>query len=115
VIGINQQSAVRNQQSKRKPYLAVGSLAALLVLAVYPVYASRSTYRALHVRKDLAAEWDARDRVIRQDEESGVVDVVVKELDHMIPNVSELSTDPGYWYNGCAADYYGVKTIRTVR
>jgi hypothetical protein len=35
----------------------------------------------------------------------------VMQLDHVIPDVGELNPDPGYWYNQCAAGYYGIDSI----
>ena len=38
-------------------------------------------------------------------------DVEVMHLDKVIKWVGELSGDPGFWYNRCAAEYYGVESI----
>jgi len=56
--------------------------------------------------------WDARDLEIRAASKQNATNIDVMQLDHVIPDVGELSPDPGYWYNQCAAGYYGIDSIR---
>lgn len=56
--------------------------------------------------------WDARDSEIRTASKQNATNIHVMALDHVIPDVGELSPDPLYWYNQCAAGYYGIDSIR---
>ncbi len=58
-----------------------------------------------------AALWDQRDAGIWEAKRIGHMNIDVMQLDHIIPNVGDLSPDSGFWYNGCAAGYYGVGSI----
>lgn len=58
-----------------------------------------------------AAFWDARDAEIRTARNAGVMQLEVMQIDHIIPDVAELSPDAGFWYNVCAARYYDVRSI----
>jgi hypothetical protein len=55
--------------------------------------------------------WDVRDLEIREASKQNVIHLEVMQLDHVIPDVGELNADPGYWYNQCAAGYYGIDMI----
>ncbi len=94
----------------REGFLA--SLAVLLLLGLYPIYIAPKIISQIPPRQRLAALWDARDQLIRADIKSGILKIEVKPLDHMVQGVTELSADPGFWYNTCAAGYYGVTFIQ---
>jgi hypothetical protein len=55
--------------------------------------------------------WDERDLSIRKASNQNIRNLEVMQLDHLIPDVGELDPEPGYWYNQCAAGYYGVDAI----
>jgi hypothetical protein len=55
-----------------------------------------------------------RDRYIRAEVEAGDQNIIVNSLPTIIPYVSELHEDPGYWYNLCAAGWYGLDSISAV-
>lgn len=93
--------------------VAVGGLA-LLVLSAYPVYAAVSIIEDTRELRKWASEWDKRDREIVAARDGGMSQVEVAQLDHPIPWVGELQPDPGFWYNRCAATYYGLTEIRAV-
>lgn len=79
--------------------------------SVYPLLTARDqASQAWHYQK-WAHFWDARDLIIRQAHLEGRSLVKVVKLDHIIPDIAELSADPTYWINGCAAGYYGVTSI----
>jgi hypothetical protein len=61
--------------------------------------------------KKWALLWDERDLKIRAASRQNVKNLEVMQLDHVIPDVGELNADPGYWYNQCAAGYYGVDSL----
>lgn len=79
--------------------------------SIYPVYATRKILAVTPLYQKWASFWDARDQEIRLDKQKGILDVAVVKIDHVIPWVGELSPDSGYWYNRCAAQYYGVNSI----
>jgi hypothetical protein len=95
-----------------RPLIAVGSVLCLGVCALYPLRAAKNVISELPRYQKWSQFWDARDREIRDAGESGVQDIEVIQIDHIIPRVGDLSPDPGYWYNLCAAEYYGADSIR---
>lgn len=99
------------RQEKLEAYLWGVASFALVVLCFYPVFASRNIYDDLPRHQKWAAFWDKRDAEIRDMARHNVQDVQVIQIDHIIPNVGDLSPDPEYWYNRCASLYYGVKSI----
>jgi hypothetical protein len=42
---------------------------------------------------------------------SALLGTILAGLLLTLPDIGELDPDPGYWYNQCAAGYYGVDTI----
>ncbi|MCX8024931.1 MAG: hypothetical protein N3A60_06990 [Thermanaerothrix sp.] len=99
------------RQEKLKAYLLKVAPLALVILCFYPVYASRNIYNDLPRHQKWATFWDKRDAEIRDMARHNVQNVQVIQIDHIIPNVGDLSPDPEYWYNRCASIYYGVKSI----
>lgn len=87
------------------------SFLVLLFLCLFPVWESRQIYNDLPRYQKWAAFWDRRDAQLRDLARQNVHEVQVIEIDHIIPNVGDLSPDPGYWYNQCASRYYGVQSI----
>lgn len=84
----------------------------LLGLAlVYPLYASTKLRYPLAVFQRWAAQWDARDAYIRQAVAAGATDLEVEQLD-TIGGVQEYKHDANHWVNRCAADFYGLRTLR---
>jgi hypothetical protein len=96
----------------RMPVLLVS--APLLILALTCSYSSVATPGILMDRAKFqkwASLWDDRDREIRSARQSGLFELQVMQLDHLIPDVGELSPDPNTWYNNCAEDLYDVDAI----
>lgn len=84
----------------------------LAVCCIFPLAASINIYAQSPLYQKWATLWDARDRQIREASSRNVHDVQVMALDHIIPRVAELQPEAGFWYNRCAAIYYGVATLR---
>jgi len=57
--------------------------------------------------------WDQREVQILQARANGEQEITVRALDSLA-GIAELSDNPGYWVNNCAARYYEVKSIRAV-
>ncbi len=89
----------------------VGVAISLAILSLYPIYGARNFYRDFPRYQRWVSFWDARDREIRWLRQNDIMNVEVVKIDHIIPSVSDLSEDPRFWYNVCAAGYYGTLTI----
>jgi hypothetical protein len=84
----------------------------LLGLNVYPLRSLNGILANYSGFQKWASFWDQRDQDIQALKAQGQKDIEVVRIDHIIPDVGDLSDDPGYWYNHCAAEYYGVDSIR---
>lgn len=97
--------------NQKETYLVLAAAVFLLAFSIYPLHAaSGELSQSWHYQK-WARFWDARNLVIIQAKRESISNVKVMNIDHIIPNVAELSPDVGYWYNGCASMYYGVTAI----
>ncbi len=85
--------------------------AGLIALCALPVAASLPVYTALPHYQRWATFWDTRDAQLRKAGQANTARAEVMQIDHVIQDVSELSQNPSFWYNVCAARYYGVKQI----
>jgi hypothetical protein len=88
-----------------------GAAIVLLALCALPIIIAFQTYAQLPRYQKWAAFWDTRDAQLWQDSRANVSTAEVIQLDHIIQDVGELSPQPTFWYNVCAARYYGVKQI----
>jgi len=79
--------------------------------ALYPLLAARQERLEHHRYQRWVRFWDTRDAGIREARALGLNDLDVVQIDHIIPDVAELSPDPDYWYNNCAEIMYGVQSI----
>ena len=95
-------------------FVVAASALTLLVLSAYPVYATASILEDTRELRNWAEQWDERNREIVAARDSGESQVEIVQLDHPIPWVGELQSDPGFWYNQCASTYYGLDEIRAV-
>jgi hypothetical protein len=83
------------------------------VCLLQPLLVANRVYSSLPAFQDRAAMWDQREKQILQARANGGQDVTVRALDSLA-GIAELSDNPGYWVNNCAARYYGVKSIRAI-
>jgi hypothetical protein len=83
-----------------------------LISVVYPLRAAYNIYDFdipwFRVRAEM---WDERDAYIRQAVAEGMTDLEVEQLD-TIGGVQEYKHDANHWVNRCAAEYYGLHTLR---
>ena len=107
-IWVTRMFAVRNLQSA-----AVGAAVLFLALSsVYPLYTADGTRDDLLLwYRGHAALWDARDARIREAVAQGVTNLVVEQID-TIGGVQEYKRKAKNWVNSCAADYYGLESLR---
>ncbi len=81
---------------------------------LYPLRAALRVYRGLVPEYQARAElWDLRDAYILRHASQGEMDIVVPGYS-AVSNIKELDDDSTHWVNSCAADYYGIHSIRTV-
>ena len=83
----------------------------VVLSGVYPIRAVPDILTQIPRYRKWASFWDARDLAIRQARGRGESDIAVVQIDHIIPNVAELSPDVGYWYNNCAERYYDIGSL----
>jgi hypothetical protein len=90
---------------------ALIAVALLVGASLYPLSAANDQLSQTWHYQKWARFWDARDLAIQQARLEHRSNVKVVKIDHIIPDVADLSPDPRNWYNGCAAMYYGVTAI----
>jgi hypothetical protein len=83
----------------------------ILGVGVLAVTAAKNIYAQIPQYQRWATYWDMRNDQILQAKQEAQTVVQVMEIDHIIQGVSELRADPFYWYNVCAARYYGIERI----
>lgn len=91
--------------------LAWAAAAVFLVAGLYPLLPAQGEFAQAERYQRWSRFWDARDAAIRSARAEGVRSLEVVQLDHIIPNVAELSPDPDFWYNNCAEWYYGIDSL----
>lgn len=95
-------------------YQTRGALA--LIVLIYLVQPGLMAARILHeypILQQRAALWDARQAQIIAARDNGENELTVRALDSLA-GLTDLSDNPAYWVNNCAANYYGVRSIRAV-
>ena len=83
------------------------------ICLLQPLLVATRVYSALPAFQDRAAMWDQREVQILQARANGEQEITVRALDSLA-GIAELSDNPGYWVNNCAARYYEVKSIRAI-
>lgn len=92
---------------------AVSRLAGLsiAIAGLYALLATIGIYEELPRYQRWARFWDLRHARIVEERRSGSGDIEVVLIDHIIPDVAELSPDPNFFYNNCAEWYYDVQSL----
>ncbi|MFQ5923930.1 MAG: DUF6056 family protein [Anaerolineales bacterium] len=90
--------------------LRATSVAAVLI-SLYPLVITFGTLDELPRYQRWARFWDDRHELIVAERLAGKGELEVVELDHIIPEVAELSPDPDHWYNNCAEWYYDIQVL----
>jgi hypothetical protein len=91
-------------------FLRATSMAAILI-SLYPLAVTVGMLDELPRYQRWARFWDDRHQLIVAERLAGKGELEVVELDHIIPEVAELSPDPDHWYNNCAEWYYDIQTL----
>jgi hypothetical protein len=95
-------------------YLSLFLVLITSMLLLYPLYDARKVITQIPVYRARAFAWDMRDASIRLDKTTGLEDIIVQELES-VSGIMELRSDTSFWVNGCAAQFYGVSTIKTAQ
>lgn len=88
------------------------ALVAIVGLGLYPLRSAWISLQGVGFYKQRAELWDQRDMQIRQAVENQVQEIEAPIMDSYAA-LSEMNDDPAFWVNVCAAQYYGVQSIRT--
>jgi heme exporter protein D len=94
-------------------YALGATVLVLLVLAVYPLRAGLQVLQNVPAYRARALLWDKRDAIIRAQVVQGETDLVIIQFDG-VDGTKELDVSAAHWANGCAAQYYDVKSIRAI-
>lgn len=89
------------------------SILLLGFLWFYPLRAANQVWQQLPTAQNRAIAWDERQTEIERQKSGGLRVIVINALDS-VSGVAELSPDPQFWVNQCAADYYSVESIRAL-
>jgi hypothetical protein len=83
------------------------------ITALYPLRAALLALGDLPEYRERAELWDLRDAYILKHAALGETDIIVPGFSGVY-GIKELDDDQNHWVNICAAQYYGVNSIRTV-
>jgi len=86
------------------------SIIILVLLSLYPFKGAWQEWQQLSAWQTGALAWDARQQGILDSISEGEISLTVQAFDS-IGSVAELTANPHYWVNVCAANYYGVEEI----
>jgi hypothetical protein len=83
----------------------------LAVTALYPLRAARISLADVPEYRTRAQEWDERETQIYAYRAQGQTDLIVYQFNG-VEGVKELDVNANHWVNRCAAQYYGINSIR---
>ena len=89
------------------------SILILMLLSAYPLKAAWNEWQMIPQWQATARAWDERHADILEKVEAGETALIVPAFDS-IGSVAELTADPDYWVNVCAANYYGIDEITAI-
>ncbi len=97
-----------------RPFFRALMVFVLTLLAFYPLRAGWKMWQnELPLYQQRAAAWDARQARILSQIAEGRKEIVVAQIFNF-QQVKELDSNPHHWVNRCAAQYYGVESIRAI-
>jgi hypothetical protein len=100
-----------NTHFRTVQFARIAAMTLILATGFLALLTTRNIYAQLPQYQRWATYWDMRNAQILQAKQENQTVVHVMEIDHIIPDVSELKADPFFWYNVCAARYYGLQRI----
>ncbi len=112
ILGILvKQVAIINQFSSTFLFALVSLAVILGVLWLGPVRTIQNKLDLAVRTRVIAAIRDQRDAQIRQAQSEGITDLTLPSLPNSGAFQDDISSDPTYWINRCAARYYGLQSI----
>lgn len=99
------------RNSGTRKVIAAAAYILIALGAIYPLVSIPNILSERGRYQRWAEFWDERDQQIREASRAGVEMVEVVKIDHLVPDVSELSSDENNWYNNCAEEYYKLRSI----
>ena len=105
---------IGNRMMNRSAIVRFFSIIFLILSWIYPLRVAIQIWQQIPTERARAVEWDNRREEIAQKINLGAVDLEIPKLESNVQGLSELDEDPQFWVNKCAANYYGVNTIRAV-
>lgn len=92
-------------------------LVSILVLGIlvtlYPLRTAIQNWQQVTPAQLRAEAWDAREIVIDQAVRNGKNYLELTPI-NSVNGISELTSDPTFWVNRCAANFYGINSLRAV-
>jgi hypothetical protein len=96
-------------------YLQLILAVVFLVVILYPIYDARKSYLEIPVYRQRAATWDAHNAIIQTSIQQGILDINIHDSQSRsfdsFSGLMEIGSDPSFWVNQCAADFYGADHI----
>jgi hypothetical protein len=71
------------------------------------------TWQQIPIVQERAIAWDVRQAEIFKAKSAGMTNIEIKPM-NSIDGIYEITADPQFWVNQCAAGYYGVVSIQAV-
>jgi hypothetical protein len=88
---------------------------AIILFAVSTLYSLRAVWNIVQDKGPYyqlwSSVWDLRQTQIIANKAEGVSNIIVSVHLYSMDGVEELNSEPKYWINACAANYYGVQSI----
>ena len=82
-------------------------------LCLYPLRTAYQTWQQIPIVQERAIAWDVRQAEIFKAKNAGMMNIEIKPM-NSIDGIYEITADPQFWVNQCAAGYYGVVSIQAV-
>jgi hypothetical protein len=83
------------------------------LVTFYPLRAAVQTWNTIPSVQQRAKTWDARKLIIAKAVEKGENSIDLIPM-NSVNGILEITPDPAFWVNRCAADFYGLENIRAV-
>jgi hypothetical protein len=84
-----------------------------LMITIYPLRAAIQTWNSIPAIQERAKNFDARKMIIAEAIENGEDYIEITSM-NSVNGIFEITSDSTFWVNRCAADYYGIKSIRAI-
>jgi hypothetical protein len=89
------------------------ALAVLAVSLLYPLWIGKQSLSDVSYRQYWSSFWDEREQTIYDLRSQGQTDLMIPSMSGY-QSTKELDVNEKFWVNICAAEYYGVNSIRAI-